>query len=303
MLLLLACGEPAAQGSSAEATQPAEPVPAEAPAASSTTSGDALHIVAIGDLHGDLERSLAVLRLAGLVDEEGRWSGGTTTLVQTGDLLDRGDQGVETVDLMQRLQLEAAEAGGTVHALLGNHETMNLLGDLRYVTPGDFEGYGGVEARARELGPEGEDGRWLRERPSVVKVGRTVFAHGGVTPAMAELGLERLNAWVLEAVAGTAGPEVLGEAGPLWFRGYLQGDVPEVCPALAEALLALGAERMVVGHTTQRSGRIAQRCNGALIGIDTGISAHYGAHIAALEIRGDDAWALYPEGPEDLPDP
>jgi hypothetical protein len=61
---------------------------------------------------------------------------------------------------------------------------------------------------------------------------------------------------------------------------------------------------MVVGHTTQRSGEVAVRCNGALLGIDTGISDHYGAHLAAIELRGGvDAWALYPDGPEDLPDP
>ncbi len=261
-------------------------------------------MVAIGDLHGDLGSSLAVLRLAGLVDDEGRWSGGETVLVQTGDLLDRGDEGVETVDLMQRLQREAAEAGGRVEVLLGNHEVMNMMGDWRYVTPGDVEGYGGQVARQAALSSSGEDGAWLRQRPAATRVGRTIFVHGGITPTMAELGLERMNAWVLAAMEGGADPAVLGRDGPLWFRGYLEGELTEVCPALSQALLALKAERMVVAHTTQRSGRIAERCGGALIGIDTGISEHYGAHAAALELRaGSDAWALYPSGPEDLPDP
>ncbi len=298
-LATTACGESSAGPAPAPPPQPepaAPPPPVEA--------ADGPRVVAIGDLHGDLERALAVLRLAGLVDEGGHWSAGETVFVQTGDLLDRGDDGKETIDLIQRLQREAAEAGGAVHSVLGNHEVMNLQGDLRYVTAGDFAGYGGADARALELGPEGEDGRWLRERPAVVKVGRTVFAHGGVTPAMAELGLDRLNTWVLAAIDGEADPAVLGREGPLWYRGYLQGGLTEVCPALEQALMALGAERMVVGHTTQRSGRIAQRCNGALIGIDTGISDHYGARLSALELRGGvDAWALYPDGPEDLPDP
>lgn len=303
LLSVTGCTQPVAQpipeasAPVAEAQQPARAPVATAP----VTAPAGPRVVAIGDLHGDLERSLAVLSLAGLVDAQGHWSGGDAVLVQTGDVLDRGDQGVETVDLLQRLQVEAASAGGRVEVLLGNHETMNMQGDLRYVTAGDIAGYGGDEARALALGPSGEDGAWLRQRPVAVRVGRTVFAHGGITPAMAELGLERLNSW---AVAGAASPEVLGREGPLWYRGYLEGALPEVCPALAQALLALEADRMVVGHTTQRSGEVAVRCNGALLGIDTGISAHYGAKLAAVELRGGvDAWALYPEGPEDLPDP
>lgn len=261
-------------------------------------------VVAVADLHGDLERSLEVLRLAGLVDQAGHWCGGQAVLVQTGDLLDRGDQGSELIDLMQRLQVEAAQAGGRVEVLLGNHETMNLMGDWRYVTPGDIEGYGGQQARQLALSAQGDDGAWLRERPVAVRVNDTVFAHGGITPQMAERGLEGLSAWTQAALAGTESPDVLGRDGPTWYRGYLQGDVPEVCPALQQALATLGATRMVVGHTTQRSGRVAVRCQGALIGIDTGISAHYGAHLAALELRGgDDAWVLYASGPEDLPDP
>ena len=290
------CGEPTAQEAQ---PQPRPPPSVETPSGTQ----EAARIVAIGDLHGDLDATLAVLRLAGLVDEAGRWSGGHAVLVQTGDQLDRGDQGVETLDLLQRLQLEAAQAGGRVEVLLGNHEVMNLTGDWRYVTPGDIAGYGGQQARQAALASEGEDGAWLRQRPVSVKVGRTVFAHGGITPAMAEQGLDRLNAWALAAVRGLASPEVLGREGPLWYRGYLEGDPLEVCPVLERALASLGASRMVVGHTTQRSGRIAERCGGALLGIDTGISAHYGQHIAALEIRGDDAWALYPSGMKDLVDP
>jgi hypothetical protein len=72
---------------------------------------------------------------------------------------------------------------------------------------------------------------------------------------------------------------------------------------LADALEDLGAVRMVVGHTTQRTGRVAVRCDGALLGIDTGISAHYGGNLAAVQIDGGNAMALYPSGPVDLPDP
>ena len=75
------------------------------------------------------------------------------------------------------------------------------------------------------------------------------------------------------------------------------------CAEAARALAALDADRMVMGHTTQRGGRPVSRCGGRLIGIDVGIASHYGGHLAALELRSGDAWAWTPTGAIDLPDP
>jgi hypothetical protein len=99
---------------------------------------DAPRIVAIGDVHGAYPQFVSVLRLAGLVDEKEHWSGGRTHFVQTGDLFDRGSETRRVLDLMMRLEGEARKAGGRVHALLGNHEAMNLLGDLRYVSREEY---------------------------------------------------------------------------------------------------------------------------------------------------------------------
>jgi hypothetical protein len=257
----------------------------------------------MGDLHGDLEHTQQALRLAGLLDAAGHWSGGDTTLIQTGDMLDRGDRTREVLALMRRLQGEAAAAGGRVVALLGNHEVMNLQADWRYVSPGDLAGYGGEAARRAAFGPEGEDGAWLRGLPVAHREGRTIFVHGGVTPQAAALGLEALNARFHTALQGVDEPDLLGREGPTWYRGHLLGHVTEACTDAQSALASLGAARMVMGHTTQDDGHIAARCQGAVLGIDVGLSDHYGAHVAALELRGDDAWALYPAGPQDLPDP
>jgi len=94
------------------------------------------HIVAIGDVHGDLDATRSALRLAGAIDAEDRWIGGQLVVVQTGDQLDRGDEERAILDLFDRLRSQAAAAGGAFHALLGNHELMNAKGDLRYVTDG-----------------------------------------------------------------------------------------------------------------------------------------------------------------------
>src|SRR6056297_2910734 len=98
-------------------------------------------IVAIGDLHGDWEGYIKTLRAAALVDERGRWKGGDTHLVQTGDIPDRGPDTRRIIEHMAKLARQARRDGGRVHNLIGNHEAMNVYGDLRYVTEEEFEAF------------------------------------------------------------------------------------------------------------------------------------------------------------------
>lgn len=95
-------------------------------------------IVAVGDIHGDYENFVKVLSDAGLINRRGNWVGENTHFVQLGDLPDRGPDTDEIIEHMKRLQRQALRAGGMVHALIGNHEAMNILGDLRYVHPGEY---------------------------------------------------------------------------------------------------------------------------------------------------------------------
>jgi hypothetical protein len=95
-------------------------------------------IVAVGDLHGDYDEFVAVLQSAGLVNRGADWIGGKTHLVQLGDVPDRGPNPRKIMDLLIKLEKQAQRAGGYVHALIGNHETMNIYGDLRYTTPREF---------------------------------------------------------------------------------------------------------------------------------------------------------------------
>ena len=109
-------------------------------------------IVAVGDLHGDYAAWRAIARASGLEDATGRWSGGSTVLVQTGDVVDRGPDSLKIVLDLMRLQREAARAGGRVVALVGNHEAMNVTDDLRYVSAADYAAFadaGSVALRDR----------------------------------------------------------------------------------------------------------------------------------------------------------
>jgi hypothetical protein len=98
-------------------------------------------VVAVGDVHGAFDNFTAVLRMAGLVDAKLKWTGGAAHLVQTGDVLDRGPHSRKAMDLLMRLEKDARKRGGRVHALLGNHEAMNLIGDLRYVSPEEYAAF------------------------------------------------------------------------------------------------------------------------------------------------------------------
>lgn len=188
--------------------------------------GDAERIVAISDVHGAFPAMLRTLEASGILDESRAWAGGQTHLVVTGDLLDRGPESRQAMDLLMRLEAEAAEAGGQVHVLLGNHELMNLVGDLRYVAPGEYAAFAGEEtaeerdrwyaaavarapslsradfdaaappgffAHRRAFAPDGRYGAWLLQKPIMIVVGETAFVHGGLSPVVSEEGLDGIN--------------------------------------------------------------------------------------------------------------
>jgi hypothetical protein len=109
-------------------------------------------VVAVGDVHGAYTNFVAILRAAGLIDTRERWTGGRAILVQTGDVLDRGDDSRRVLDLLRRLEREAPRAGGRVLPLLGNHELMRVLGDWRYVSAGELRAFRNSESSdLREL--------------------------------------------------------------------------------------------------------------------------------------------------------
>jgi hypothetical protein len=260
-------------------------------------------VVAFGDVHGDLSAARAALQLGGAVDADGHWTGGALTVVQTGDQLDRGDDERAILDWFEQLTHEAAAAGGRFLPLNGNHETMNVAGDYRYVTSHGFQEFMEVtpksaaainvplpaRGRAEAFMPAGRYARLLAERPLVAMVGDNVFVHGGVLPEHVRYGIGRLNAETRRWMRGE-GPAPAGaleQSAPVWTRAYSEEPVDAAeCAQLKEALTALGAARMVVGHTTQKQG-ITSACDGQVYRIDVGLARYNGTtSIQVLEILG-----------------
>ena len=262
-------------------------------------------LVAIGDLHGDLSATRAALRLAGAIDSLDTWVGGDMVVVQTGDVLDRGDEEEAIFSLLARLREQAEAADGAIHVLNGNHELMNAYLDYRYVTDGgwvDFEDVTEVvavdsflaslephqRARAQALRPGGEFALRLAEQNTFLIVGQTLFTHGGVLPEHVDFGLEWMNGQVRSWLRGEIQqPEwIRGDLSPVWNRLYSDAPNQEACNTLSMVLEGLGVRRIVVGHTIQDAG-ITSYCGGRVWCIDVGMAEHYGGRPEVLEIRGD----------------
>ncbi|KAJ1477384.1 Metallo-dependent phosphatase-like protein, partial [Baffinella frigidus] len=242
-------------------------------------------VVAVGDVHGDVEAMLGCLRIAKMVNEAGDWIGGTSHFVQLGDIMDRGDNEKSCVDWLFHLKRQAAAAGGAVHILIGNHEVMNVDMDFRYVTPGSWEGWADqkksgtlmvniadsvaslgypayMKERVSAFRPGGTTSKLLSHMPCVVQIGDSVFVHGGLRIKHVEYGLEKLNretaAWLEGAPRFKAAekPSCLDQQdSPVWARLY---SVPKPKRSsgeeLDEVLRRMNAKRMVVGHTPQLRG-------------------------------------------------
>lgn len=296
-------------------------------AAASCAGAGERRIVAFGDVHGDLEATRGALRLAGAINEQDRWIGGELVVVQTGDQLDRGDQERAILDLFERLRVESRAAGGAFHALLGNHELMNARGDLRYVTEGGFADFqeaveydprDSLEVWDRESGsfrpgtladfephqrarmaafmPGGPYAVLLAQRQVILRIGDTVFVHGGVLPGHVAYGIDEINRAAQAWLRGDADlpPVLSGSESPQWTRLYSSDPDSVACEVLEEVLTALVAERMVMGHTRQDG--IASACGSHAWLVDVGMAAYYGGPIEVLEIVGDSVRVLKADG-------
>jgi hypothetical protein len=295
-------------------------------------------IVAVGDAHGAYDRYVGILKTAGLIDEQRHWIGGHTHFVQTGDLVDRGTGSRQILDLLQALEPEAAAAGGAVHVLLGNHEVMRMLGDLRYVIAADYEAFttaesadlrrryaesasspeakaaieafplGSIELRLA-FGPNGTYGKWLRTLDTVASINRVLFVHGGISPAVAPMPCATINDTVRrelttdfnQTLDNPLSTLAAREDGPLWYRGLAQ-EPDEFAPAVAAMLSAQGASAIVVGHTPTTTRRIRVRFNGTVFQIDTGMLQSYvpDGRASAIEIKAGRFTAIYEDGRAEL---
>lgn len=314
---------------------------AAATSASLLRAQDTGRIVAIGDVHGDLDRFIDVLSMAGLVDDAQRWTGGRTHLVQLGDVTDRGSRSPMVIDVLIRLEREARQAKGRVWCLIGNHEAMRLQGDLRFVAPAEYEifrtrkseqerekyfqrelalsqaqgdsgqrtdlalGYRQRWEKEHPLGQAellhafsaaGLYGKWILQQRAALKLGDSLFIHGGISAKYSEWSEARINDRIRQDILLPVSPSpqenvTQDPSGPLWYRGLAQDGEESIAPVVEEILARHKVKRIVIGHTPTSTG-VVSRLHGKIILADVGLSQYFGARRACLVLEGGEAFAL-----------
>ena len=357
---------------------------AQSASASEWSFNDVGRVVAIADIHGAYDAMVETLQSADILDEELQWSGGQSHLVIVGDILDRGPKSRAAMDLLMRLEGEAESVGGRVHVLIGNHESMILTGDMRYVSAEEYAAFASEEdldhraewyelfvareggdptelkqkfdkkfpvgyfAMRRAFRADGHYGQWLLKKNIIAVINGTAFVHGGLPPLVADIGLEGingnlqqelvryvntlgalmdahvllptdshynydqiLNAYRPSLNADAAALQVVADgirlgdssltstSGPLWYRNHTH------CPAIVEehrldaALAAIGADRVVIGHTPTPVRKVVQRFDGKVIESDTGmLNFYYRGMGHALVLQGESVSIINQEGVE-----
>lgn len=269
-------------------------------------------VVAIGDLHADIGVTRKAFRLAGATNEKDEWIGKSLTVVQTGDFLGRNDDERQVLDFLFEIRRKAEAGGGKVHVLIGNHEVMGGRLDNQAVGPNPFPGFEGIpdlnlndprlrflppneRARGAALMPGGPYAKRLAEFPVVLRLGGTVFVHGGVVPRWARYGIDKINEEVRQWLLGRA-PEPDSAKGVddgdrvMWTRQFSSNVDDRDCAELDESLKLLGAKRMIVAHTVHAN--ITPGCDGKVWAIDVGMSRYHGGKMELLEIVNDEVLSV-----------
>ncbi len=213
----------------------------------------------VSDIEGNFRAFRRLLQANKIIDENFNWIFGTGHLVLTGDFVDRGDQQTEVLWLIYSLEEKAKAAGGYVHYILGNHEIMNLNGDLRYLNAKYTQNAILLNQHFVTLYNENTElGRWLRTKNVIEKVGDILFCHAGISPAVNKMDLpaNEINKLVRPYYADTlyqyTSPQtdiLYSDEGPFWYRGYYYGATKASIPQLDSTLSIYKVQHISTGHT------------------------------------------------------
>ena len=242
-------------------------------------------IAALSDIHGQYDLLIELLQNNKIIDKNLNWSFGKGHFVIVGDIFDRGDKVNEILWFIYELEMQAKNAGGRVHYLLGNHEYMVLYNDLRYI----HEKYN-IVSKLLNLeydqlyGDNTIIGRWLRSKSTIVKINDILFTHGGISedfisqegfninkinntmrksiPRLKELRNFRKNGQSKDLYNMYFGSNSL-----IWYRGYFEGVLIDT--DISNILKLVDANHIVVGHTSNK--KVVQFYDNKIIGIDSSI--------------------------------
>lgn len=238
-------------------------------------------VLALGDIHGNYIAFKKYLINNKVIDENLNWIWGDGHLVLLGDLFDRGDQVTESLWLIHQLDVKSRQHGGRVHMMLGNHEVMAMINDIRYIST-KYKQFSNYFSREYSdfFNRQTELGIWLRRKNAVIRINDCVFSHAGISSEIMKnkFTIPRINFLIQNFLADDPkAPNrfsketniVLGKWGPLWYRGFMY-DFPDVAlitqAEVDEVIHTLGASKMVIAHSHVET--VSALYNDAVIAID-----------------------------------
>ncbi len=219
-------------------------------------------VAVFGDIHGQFDSMIDMLRYNQIIDENNDWIWGDGQVVFTGDVFDRGDKVTECLWLLFKLEMQAHKKGGNVHLLLGNHEMMALLFDNRYVDKKYIHAAHAYKYHySHFFATHTVLGKWLRTRNTLIRINKLLFVHGGLSPKFMEkkMSIRKVNAGMRhhinnysELVDTSMVDLFLYSESPLWYRGYMSRTKTYSRISLQEVVETLDFYKAIViifGHT------------------------------------------------------
>lgn len=259
-------------------------------------------MVVLSDIEGNFDAIRKLLQATKVIDDDLNWTFGDGHVVLVGDFFDRGLHVTEVLWFIYYLEQKAKAAGGYVHFILGNHEIMNMSGDLRYLNPKYKANAAQLSQQYVSLYDENTElGRWLRTKNVVEKIGDIMFLHGGLSPTINRfnLPLAEINKlarpYYADSTYKYADPRsdsIYNDNGPFWYRGYYQRASPNVTMQIDSVLTQYNVNHIVTGHTIVAD-TISVWYDGRLLNTDV---HHAAAKSEAILIENDKYYRVDQKG-------
>ena len=234
-------------------------------------------LLVLSDIEGNFNAFRKLLQGNQVIDENFNWKFGDGNLVLVGDFFDRGDQVTELLWFIYYLEEKAKANGGYIHFILGNHEIMNLSGDLRYINQKYLESASLLKQQYVSLYDENSElGRWLRTKNVVEKIGDIIFTHGGISGYVnrMKISVAEINdlsrpyyADSMYVYSDFRSDTLFGNLGPFWYRGYYEKTNAHIPSQIDTTLSQFNINHIVTGHTIVGD-TVSAWYNGKLLNID-----------------------------------
>ncbi len=236
-------------------------------------------IAALSDIHGKYELAIRLLKTNKIVDKKLNWKFGKGHLVIVGDIFDRGDKVNEILLLIYKLEQQAEKEGGKVHFLLGNHEYMVLHKDLRYINEKYLQTCDLLNLNYDELySNKTVIGRWLRSKPTIIKINNNVFVHGGISKDFLshnDFNLKKINNLMRKSIDRSKSEMkstnfykiYYGRESLIWYRGYFNDKLND--KYISDILELINSDHIIVGHCS--NDEVVSLYENKIFGVDSSI--------------------------------